>query len=90
MTQQALKQSIEHWKDNLARAERGDKIDVSPKSCALCELYIWEHDCLGCPIYKATGFRGCDHTPYFYTAKDPTPENVRAELQFLQALVEAE
>ncbi len=63
--EQALRQSIQHWKENLERAEgdRVSKIDTSARSCALCNMFF-ESGCQGCPVSCQTGKDCCNGTPY--------------------------
>lgn len=63
-TQEALKASIQHWKENEA-AESSDEASVWGDDCALCGLFVQPHDsCKGCPVAKRTGKEQCDGSPW--------------------------
>lgn len=64
----ALKASIEHWEDNVAKAKRKEALLFGVKSCALCNLFHWlfvkeANECKGCPV-AAAGHPLCDGSPY--------------------------
>jgi hypothetical protein len=66
--EQALVESIEHWKENCKLHALGDDMDVSTAGCACCRLVglpdgQWM-TCLGCPIFEYTGQPLCYGTPY--------------------------
>lgn len=66
-TRVALDKSIEKWKQNLVHAIAYShmQITTSPNDCPLCSLFFYGgNDCEGCPIYKKTGLKGCQGTPY--------------------------
>lgn len=58
-TAEALEESIKKWEDIAA----GTGVDLGKRNCALCGLF-WDNDCVGCPVFKITGFTGCRETPY--------------------------
>jgi len=55
-TLKALKGSIKKW---IGIRDHGG-FDSGPDNCALCQL----NSCEECIIYKKTGSKGCDNTPY--------------------------
>lgn len=67
-TLQALKDSIAHWKDNLAAETPGD-VNISRKDCALCDLF-WGLGCRGCPVPEKTGSKRCKQSPYYDAVYD--------------------
>lgn len=88
----ALKGSIEHWEDNLAKAKAGKSISISASDCALCSEFF-DHDCGGCPVARNTGREVCGGTPYAEIERifrrddvDITPY-VQSELDFLTSLL---
>lgn len=58
-TLNALKASIEKWKD----IRDGNEIYAGPSNCPLCELFYWYKGCEGCPIRTHTKKRACRDTP---------------------------
>lgn len=62
-TLDALKASIAHWQENLAKAKAGERFELGPSECALCRLFI-DEDCHKCPVKDKTGYGGCVGTPY--------------------------
>lgn len=102
----ALQESIEHWKRlrdftiekrRTLRSALPEDESIGAIHCALCEAYRFpaSHtmNCAGCPVFKATGLRYCEGSPYneaaavFYDAPD---EEWRAladkEIEFLESL----
>lgn len=65
-TLKALKESCQHWYDNMNHAIKGDvcKIDISQRGCALCMLYYYI-GCAGCPVFMRKEKRRCIDTPYY-------------------------
>lgn len=59
----ALRQSIEKWEQN-AEAKTPDDYLVEPITCALCSVFYFDEDCVGCPVSSATGKQFCERTPY--------------------------
>jgi hypothetical protein len=62
-TRKALMKSIQHWK-RLATGKRRRNEVVGPQYCALCEMFIENLGCEGCPVQQATGCSSCGETPY--------------------------
>lgn len=68
---EALEKSIAHWEANVA-AKTPDKASVHGSDCALCNLFctseMMDNDihCWSCPVFKRTGRRSCEGTPYYY------------------------
>lgn len=95
-TLDALKASIAHWQENLAKAKAGERFETGPSECALCKLY-WAENCNGCPVKDKTDLAGCRCTPYDDVFKavrrDNAPDLVKsceAEVEFLQSLLPPE
>jgi hypothetical protein len=85
---EAIEKCIEHWKDNLKKAEKGEKFSIGSDLCALCDIYGL---CEGCPISIETGLRGCRDTPYEDVTRDLSlrkccVESVKEEIAFLESL----
>lgn len=90
MSEKALKESIQHWKENLEAAENGqyENITLGVQHCALCvEYFVYEDTCVNCPIYKETNSAGCKFTPYevipnllFYHNVLPTKSSTKSKL----------
>ena len=59
-TRVALEGSIEKWRKIAA----GDGADEGESNCPLCELFIENFDCAGCPVAEETGQGGCRKTPF--------------------------
>lgn len=71
-TRAALEDSIKHWEENVEAAKHGRPVDISGKSCALCErFFVLEatYPCLGCPIHIHTNKNCCRDTPYWKVAE---------------------
>ena len=75
---------IPHWQENLRLAIKGEKINVSTRSCYLCVKYLGKSkgDCHQCPIYKDTNAICCSATPYRKSISGK-PEHVLEMLNFL-------
>ena len=54
----ALKDSIQHWRDNVTAKTPG-KASTYWTDCPLCRMFL-DAKCDGCPV----GHRGCMRTPY--------------------------
>ena len=69
MSYQALRRSIEHWREN-ANIESLDQANISANACACCRQYVSTFnshitsDCDGCPIALFTGRKHCSASPY--------------------------
>ena len=68
MTQEALKESIDVWKQKL-REDNPLMVHIGTEVCPLCALYnhpaMLEDDrCKGCSIFEATGKQDCEGSPY--------------------------
>lgn len=59
----ALRLSIQHWMENVVKAENDEAFSVMYTDCACCSLF-YRKDCIGCPIKEATGERSCQDSPY--------------------------
>jgi len=96
-TERALRESIKHWQEN-AKAKSMNDVSVSPRSCALCQLFFDQFSqCAGCPIVDETGTTLCAKTPYEQAAAARRAENLttfqkaaRAEVKFLKSLLPKE
>jgi hypothetical protein len=85
-----LKKAIEHWRDNVRKAEEGTLTiaDISSEMCPLCNVY---KDCEGyrgrkiCPVYQKTGDEDCHGTPY-YTVRGFLDEFMAAVANFSEKL----
>lgn len=75
----ALRQSIEHWYDNLSAALAGeyDAVHVNSDDCSLCLACGWGivvgervlSDCTVCPVGRSLPGRGrCMRTPWMHVA----------------------
>lgn len=91
----ALKESIEHW-ERLASGETGFVEDVGSADCALCTIFLDEHECAGCPVHEKTGAEKCAFSPYVealnsrrkYGLDSPQFKSAaRKELKFLKSLL---
>jgi hypothetical protein len=96
-TLKALKGSIRKW-EKIVAGMGGDR---GPANCALCEMFLHEHACRGCPVYSRTGQEGCRGTPYddWKGRRHPHGQNevfattphyksaARAEVRFLKSLL---
>ena len=83
-TIRAIRGSIKHWKENVARVRKHLAPDLSTTDCTLCREFIPRTDgkdsCVKCPIFKKTGKPLCEETPYveasamlhLYRRKDST------------------
>ena len=60
-TLKALRGSIAKWD---AIVDSADEFDNGSINCPLCDLFLGEGDCLGCPVSEFTGSSGCSLTPY--------------------------
>lgn len=59
--------AVEHWEDNLRKAQEGrfTEIDISSSAYALCPIYLSAgRQCRGCPVWRRTGKTMCRDTPY--------------------------
>lgn len=101
-TKEALKASIEKWKENVVDPAR---MNLNYNSCPLCVLFHpFQQDphqplgspaaCLGCPVREKTGMALCKGTPYYDTLEAFETEDfplaareARAELAFLRSLL---
>jgi len=70
-TKEALDHSIEKWETIVEKLKEGHElINVHAPSCALCAKFFKYSDdgttesCSGCPVYKKTGNKYCETTPY--------------------------
>lgn len=68
----ALQESIEHWRENVARHARDEEMEIGADHCACCEysstLYYkgdTEDFCDACPIAQYSGEDDCARTPYY-------------------------
>lgn len=63
----ALQESIEHWRENVARHARGEEMEVGREHCACCAYSdaLCGEECGGCPIAQYTGTDNCYRTPYY-------------------------
>lgn len=63
-TQEALDDSIRHWK-TYASGDGDLEGFPNSRSCSLCRLFFFKSPaCNGCPIMKKTGFVVCAGSPY--------------------------
>lgn len=94
--QSLLQGSIKKWEDIVA----GTGEDRGSQNCPLCQEFLDNVDCDGCPVAQRAGIGHCENTPYwaFYDAagglykKADTPELkalARVELDFLKSLLPA-
>jgi hypothetical protein len=74
--EQALLESIEHWKENVALHTAGKNFPYGAKYCPCCQLqgkrqdllYCFQdcfHDTGNCVIAEYTGAESCNRTPYY-------------------------
>jgi len=97
-TEEALRDSIAHWKRLSTGKARKDE-GIYSEDCALCKLFFDGDSCNdGCPVKERTGFDLCRNTPWvdvdqaFYA--DPKWYNgvkfkkaAAAQLAFLKSLL---
>lgn len=95
LTLQALRGSIAKWQ----KVVDGTGPEMGARNCPLCQMFITEPDCGGCPVALRTGLSGCRGTPYDTWADleldgdgDPVDEALakqlaQAELDFLISLL---
>jgi hypothetical protein len=100
-TLEALKASIAKWERN-AVAKAPDEYLTSSGHCPLCDLFYWEPDCHGCPVFMRTTQRNCWDTPYIEASKakyewwegtgtaEQAHAAARAEAAFLKSLLPPE
>jgi hypothetical protein len=99
-TLEALKASIEHWREN-ENAERLMEVDFGSSSCPLCQLFFdgsnKKRTCRGCPVMTSTGRIYCSGTPYrevqeafFFDTFTAFKLAARAEREFLESLLPKE
>ena len=92
-TLKALKDSIAHWKENAA-AIPSSNVKISASACALCQLFVANLHCAGCPVSERTGQAGCGGTPWV-PARDALRLGLfknflvfaQAEVEFLESLL---
>ena len=84
---------VAHWISNLREAEEGEyfKIQIGAAHCALCFCFNFpelrrSERCIGCPIYKKTGERYCDNTPFPEIQQSLYSVRVNEELAELDAM----
>lgn len=89
-TLKALRGSIAKWEGVVA----GTIEDKGPSNCPLCQLFIDNDDCAGCPVAAFTGEDGCGDTPYEdYSAAEGKGDEkameraANAEVAFLKSLL---
>lgn len=89
-TLEALKGSIAKWEAIVA----GTGVDKGPDNCPLCQRFWRASNCIGCPVFEATGLINCGGTPYedyerAYDDDDREARDVaaREELDFLKSLL---
>jgi len=91
---QAKQWSVEKHEFVLSEVEAGNEVcdDGRLNTCALCHragITGKSHwvlaNCNACIIYKKTGERGCDGTPYEDISLSE-PETIQAEIDFLKLL----
>lgn len=92
-TLEALQASIKHWEANVA-AKTIKETSTAASDCALCDLFLREHLCVGCPVFVKTEGRYCGRTPYIkadqaWRSKDLPSfhEAAQEELDFLRSLL---
>jgi hypothetical protein len=92
-TLEALRGSIKKWEGIVA----GTTMDLGPANCPLCQRFIDNDDCAGCPVAFRTGQDSCAGSPYDeWTAAEEANDSVRlaraaqAELDFLKSLLPKE
>jgi hypothetical protein len=100
-TLEALRGSIAKWEGIVA----GSVDDEGSNNCPLCEMFYrgcgWP-SCFGCPVWKKTGLRNCEGSPYekWVELTDERPDGqprkvtneeqrsaAEAELAFLRSLL---
>lgn len=66
-TRSALERSLEHWRENIKKAEAGTLTwaDISGEKCSLCHVHFTNLDCGTCPVKISTGQSHCYGTPYY-------------------------
>jgi hypothetical protein len=91
-TIEALNGSISKWK----KVVDGTGKEDGAKNCPLCNMFLREFMCDGCPVKEFTGKVGCNNTPYtewvsVVPDRTPkTPEHYRIaqkEVDFLKSLL---
>ena len=61
-TETALRASIKHWEENVA-AVTPKEASMHPDSCALCQMFLDDEECAGCPVAEA-GYPDCRRSPW--------------------------
>jgi len=90
----ALKESIKKWKW-LSEQKGLQEVQIDGMSCALCKVYVYKGNCMGCPVAEATGEDFCVDTPLdsFVDAQDKNARNsvlqsiAMKEAKFLESLL---
>ena len=98
-TKEALDHSIEKWETIVEKLKEGgyELLNVHAPSCALCAKFFKYSDdeltenCSGCPVYKKTGNKYCETTPYEKFSEHRIEHNLKLmyaiqELEFLKGL----
>lgn len=80
-----LRVSILKW-EFIARNIRAIIDDGGRRTCALCSRY-WHSDCVGCPVARKTGKKGCLKTPFETFARTGSFQAALAEVRFLKSLL---
>jgi hypothetical protein len=79
----ALQESIRKWK---FISKHPGVCDGAGSTCACCQLFI--NACGNCLVAEG-GYTGCRGTPYGSYVSNPTAENARKEVRFLQGILKA-
>lgn len=62
-TRKALQESIAHWERHATGKSRPEE-GVHSEDCALCDLFLDNDNCQGCPVQKKTHSPLCQNTPW--------------------------
>ena len=88
---EALESSIRHWERNVT----GRTHSLAAGDCALCRLFFYKKNCVGCPVRARTGKSHCEGSPYdavqktcfkFGSHSIQFREKALEELRFLESL----
>jgi len=91
MSKEAVEASIEKWRKN-SRVRKIESARMGPDECPLCQIYLDDHRCKGCPVMKKTKIRFCQGTPYQgalearFLGVKAFRKAAKRELEFLESL----
>ena len=73
---QLTAKTLKKWENIINGGDEGE--------CEYCVAFNRFMGCFNCPILSDTGVHGCNNTPYYEWADDPTTENAWIEYTYLE------